>query len=112
MPSSEQTKHINIRTIGSYLHGLRVAIILVAIAVPFADWINNSFYPLSHIWINVIQFFSVIVVAAALYGKKAIPEIWTTGNSSEAEKFNNLIFNIFSTIGFFSSILAYQLSAY
>src|ERR1700722_17735109 len=105
MPKIEVLKEINIRQTKvvkkkirkSYLKGFFGAIALTIVASTFAGVMNHQNF-LNESLIKFVQLFSVVPGAAALYGKKALSEILTTGANSPEEKYNDLIFNCLSSV--------------
>lgn len=110
MPTPEQTQK-TIRKINlTYLKGFLGAVILVFCAYFSAHWINHLNL-LSTTTIEIIQLSSIVLAAAAIYGKKALSEIFTPGAETKEEKHNDLLFNILASLGFFLTVLAFHLKA-
>jgi hypothetical protein len=108
MTPIEQTKKIKKRIRNYYVMGFFCASILVLCASACACWINH-FKIFNTTCIKIIQLLSILPGAAAIYGKKAIPEIWTTAADSTEEKYNERIFNLVSSSGFFLAVWSFQL---
>lgn len=86
----------------SYLTGLSGSTMLAALAYVLALLINN-YYRFDKTWLDLIQGIGFISAATAIYGFKDIP---TWDARAQHERWNQNLYKIFSSCGFFLAILA------
>lgn len=92
----------------SYLKWFLGAGVLAIIGTVGAYLLNTS-YPLSGFQIKVLQIFSLVLEAGSL-GQCGY-SIQTWGGVSPAEKLNQKLFTLFSSIGFLLIIFSFQLES-
>ena len=90
----------------SYLKWFFGAALLAGLGSVAAYYINAS-APLSELPIRILQIFSLVLEATSL-GQCGY-SIQTWGGTSPAEKLNQKLFTIFSSIGFFFVVFSFQL---
>lgn len=92
--------------LASYFKWFLGSFFLICVAV-FCALLANHYYPFSPISKNILQLFSILLTGSVL-GKRGY-DIQTWGGESSAEKLNDKIFLILSSIGFFLATFSYYL---
>ncbi len=102
--SDDGTERINRRTTMNYLKavvGSCMGVIAFKLIISLVS--NRPFLPQG--LKEILGLFVWITTATAMFGKKPIPEIWTTGNDTKEEKYNNRLFKCISVLGIGLSIV-------
>lgn len=106
----QQEKEIKTRINRHYRKGLFSSFLWIMAASAIACGINHL-HILNETTVIFIQLASLIPGATAIYGKKAIKEISTTGNDSPVETYNDKLFLNITSIGIFLAVWAFQLKS-
>ena len=100
----EQVKLVKAAYIKSF-----VGIVVVVLIGLIASTIINCYFPLSHLTINLLQAFSIVPGATALFGKQGWG-IQTWCGTTPAEILDQKFFRFFSIFGLLFAVVAFSLN--